>query len=219
MTEIPLFPLNTVLFPGAPLNLHIFEERYKLMIGRCIEANAPFGVVLLRSGSEVQGMGTAAQPYAVGCTARITQVEALGGGRMNIVTVGQERFRIRLLVPGQPYLVGKTEPFALTVEHPERVRYLARRLRSLVVRYVGMIAETDAAHYDFRQLPRDSISLTYLASSLLNMPPEQKQELLETASALDLVEQVYALYRREVALVQTMLLPPQPATDSPFSLN
>ena len=51
--KLPLFPLNTVLFPGAPIQLHIFEERYRLMIGRCLEQSSPFGVVLIRSGSEV----------------------------------------------------------------------------------------------------------------------------------------------------------------------
>src|SRR5689334_2525159 len=51
--KLPIFPLNTVLFPGAPIQLHIFEERYRLMIGRCLEQSSPFGVALLRSGSEV----------------------------------------------------------------------------------------------------------------------------------------------------------------------
>src|SRR5262249_9792849 len=51
--KLPIFPLNTVLFPGASIQLHIFEERYRLMIGRCLEQSSPFGVALIRSGSEV----------------------------------------------------------------------------------------------------------------------------------------------------------------------
>ena len=51
--KLPIFPLNMVLFPGAPIQLHIFEERYRLMIGRCLEQSSPFGVALIRSGSEV----------------------------------------------------------------------------------------------------------------------------------------------------------------------
>ncbi|MFB3052831.1 MAG: LON peptidase substrate-binding domain-containing protein, partial [Dehalococcoidia bacterium] len=51
--ELPLFPLNSVLFPGATLPLHIFEERYKKMVNLCLESNSPFGVLLIRSGSEV----------------------------------------------------------------------------------------------------------------------------------------------------------------------
>ena len=53
--KLPLFPLNMVLFPGLPISLHIFEERYRLMIARCIEQNGPFGVVLIREGREVGG--------------------------------------------------------------------------------------------------------------------------------------------------------------------
>lgn len=68
--KLPLFPLNTVLFPGAMIQLHVFEERYRLMVGRCIEQRSPFGVVLLRSGSEVNPN----DPWFR------QQVEAAGGG-------------------------------------------------------------------------------------------------------------------------------------------
>src|SRR5690349_19805632 len=68
--KLPLFPLNTVLFPGVPLPLHIFEERYRLMIGRCIEQHAPFGVVLIR---ELDRADTNPDVtfYTVGTTAQI----------------------------------------------------------------------------------------------------------------------------------------------------
>src|SRR5205814_5524803 len=84
-----LFPLNTVLFPGMPLPLHIFEERYKLMIGRCLEEERPFGVVLIQSGPEVGGT---AVPHRVGTTAHIAAVRRLDDGRMNLIAIGQERF-------------------------------------------------------------------------------------------------------------------------------
>ncbi|MCS7071304.1 MAG: LON peptidase substrate-binding domain-containing protein, partial [Anaerolinea sp.] len=77
MVMLPLFPLNTVLFPGIPISLHIFEDRYKLMINRCLNSQMPFGIVLLQSGSEVQGAGPAPQPYSIGCTAHIVQVQRL----------------------------------------------------------------------------------------------------------------------------------------------
>ena len=82
MYELPLFPLNTVLFPGMPIKLHIFEERYKLMISRCYTEGQPFGVALIKSGNEV---GRKAEPFLVGCTAVITELEPLPDGRMNIV--------------------------------------------------------------------------------------------------------------------------------------
>jgi Lon protease-like protein len=219
MSQLPLFPLNTVLFPGAPLNLHIFEERYQLMIGRCIKANEPFGVVLIKSGSEVAGLGPAAKPYKIGCTARIAEAQPVGGGRMNITAIGLERFRIRSLAYHQPYLVGDAEKYPLVVEQSGRVRQMARRLRAWLERYVRILAEAEQIPFDIQQLPRDSIALTYLAAALLQTSPTDKQDLLETTSALDLIERVYTLYRREVPLLKLMLLQPQQETVGPFSLN
>src|SRR5258708_12127045 len=80
--ELPLFPLsNTVLFPGMALPLHIFEERYKLMITECIRDSRPFAVVLIPSAHEV---GPDATIHTVGTTAHISQVENLNDGRVNI---------------------------------------------------------------------------------------------------------------------------------------
>jgi len=88
MTEprlIALFPLGLVLFPGAVIPLHIFEERYKLMINRCLESDGVFGVVLIRQGWEV---GPAAEPYDVGTFARIVKTERLDGGKLNLTLAG-----------------------------------------------------------------------------------------------------------------------------------
>ena len=106
MVELPLFPLNTVLFPTAPLTLHIFEERYKEMVSRCIAEDIPFGVVLIREGQEV---GSPALPFEVGTTAQIVSVEKLLQGRMNLIAVGRERFRLLDTSHARPYLVGRVE--------------------------------------------------------------------------------------------------------------
>jgi Lon protease-like protein len=99
--DLRLFPLQTVLFPGMRLPLHIFEERYQAMVRECIEHDAPFGVVLIREGVEAGG---AAVPHNFGTTARITQVEYLDSGRMNIFTIGVRRFRIRRIDTSEAYL-------------------------------------------------------------------------------------------------------------------
>ena len=84
--RIPLFPLDVVLFPGRILPLHIFEPRYRLMIGLCVDDRAPFGVVLASN----EGIAT------VGCTATILQVaKTYDDGRMDIVTLGESVYRIR----------------------------------------------------------------------------------------------------------------------------
>src|SRR5687767_13844296 len=102
MTELPLFPLNTVLFPAMPLKLHIFEERYKTMINECIDNNSPFGVLLIDTGAD--SGGPLAKPHLIGCTAHITRVQRLPFGRMNIMAVGRERFRVNALFQNKPYL-------------------------------------------------------------------------------------------------------------------
>ena len=98
-TKISLFPLNVVLFPGMMLPLHIFEERYKIMIKECINSDdQTFGVILAKT-RQAQAPDVsrlyAADLYDVGTTARITAVENLQDGRMNLITVGQERFIVK----------------------------------------------------------------------------------------------------------------------------
>ena len=104
--QLPLFPLNVVLFPDALLPLHIFEERYKLMVQRCLDADSQFGVVLIKLGSDV---GEPAEPYSVGTVAKIVQVQRLDDGRMLMNVSGQDRFRITEITQVRPYIEGQVE--------------------------------------------------------------------------------------------------------------
>src|SRR4029453_188109 len=105
--EIPLFPLpNLVLFPHIVVPLHIFEDRYKLMINGCIDGSDVFGVVLLRSGAEEETDETI---HRVGVTARIVEVERLDEGRMNILCEGEQRFRIYRLTQQKPFWKGDVD--------------------------------------------------------------------------------------------------------------
>ena len=108
--EIPLFPLNTVLFPGWPMPLHIFEPRYLEMVRYCTEEASPFGVLLIKQGRAEQD--TAVIPHTVGCMVSITQTEKLEDGRLLIMTIAQERFRVLSLIRRKPYLVGDIEKMA-----------------------------------------------------------------------------------------------------------
>jgi Lon protease-like protein len=105
---LPLFPLEVVLLPEEPLSLHIFEERYKTMIGECLEAQttgqgqAEFGVVLLKEGAV----------SSIGCTARIVNLtRKYEDGRMDILTVGKRRFELLLTNEEMAYLRGSVEFF------------------------------------------------------------------------------------------------------------
>lgn len=90
----PLFPLNTVLFPGGPLPLRIFETRYVDMVKHCMRERCPFGVVLIRSGTEVGSAGTS-EMSTVGTTARIVDFDVLPDGLLGITCLGERKFVVR----------------------------------------------------------------------------------------------------------------------------
>ncbi len=202
MELLPLFPLNTVLFPGMPIHLHIFEDRYKLMIGRCIEKRQPFGVVLIQSGEEVQGFGAPAQPYPVGCMAHITTVQPLGDGRMNIVALGYERFRILEQFHHEPYLTGMVEKLSLHNDDMSVLQAPAARLRVWFRRYLAALERIENATYDASTLPSNPIAMSYLAASVLRIESTEKQLLLDEGDASRLLSAVTKLYRREVTLLE-----------------
>jgi uncharacterized protein len=201
MYELALFPLFTVLFPGMPLHLHIFEPRYRLMIKRCLDANQPFGVVLIRKGEEA--MGPLAEPYITGCTARIARTERLRDGSLNLTVLGEERFRILELDFKEPYLLSKVETWML--EHPHTLHLLRKLppLRQSVTTYLRLITPLIGDEMDVSslQLPEDPLMLVYLAASLLQLPPNEKQPLLEAETANQLVSDVLRLYSREICVL------------------
>ena len=112
--ELPLFPLgHTVLFPGVPMPLHIFEERYRELVRTLVEQPETqprrFGVVAIRQGWEV-GADAAEALHGVGCTAELRRVSRYPDGRYDIVTVGADRFRLLDVDrTSRPYLVGSVE--------------------------------------------------------------------------------------------------------------
>ncbi len=102
---LPLFPLGSVLFPGMLLPLHIFEPRYRLLLQRVIQADQPFGIVLISSGPEVGGP---ASPHRIGTTARVVGTTPLPGGRSFIIVRGERRFAIEAIdAEREPYLIGE----------------------------------------------------------------------------------------------------------------
>src|SRR6516225_798950 len=109
LMEIPLFPLpNLVLFPNILVPLHIFEDRYKLMINGCIDRQEVFGLVLLRGGAEQESEEAI---HRVGMAIRITEVERLPDGRMNIMCEGEKRFRIHRFIQRTPFWKGSVQFF------------------------------------------------------------------------------------------------------------
>lgn len=191
---MPLFPLNTVVFPHASLSLHIFEDRYKQMVRLCQETGRPFGIVLIRSGEEVGGP---ADPYLVGTAVRIVESHAFDDGTIDIQVLGERRFRIRDMDDGGPYLVGYVESVDETdVPHSGRTEPLLVEARE---QFEILIARLFAKH-DFQVhvgFPTDPIALSFTMANLLPMGNLEKQKLLETTDTLERVESLIPLLYRQ----------------------
>ncbi|MGW8251082.1 MAG: LON peptidase substrate-binding domain-containing protein [Anaerolineales bacterium] len=216
--ELPLFPLNTVLFPGMPLHLHIFEDRYKKMINLCVDRSVSFGVVLIQLGMEANG--PLAQPYEVGCTARILEVEPLSEGRMNVLAVGQQRFRTVLLDREKaPYLTGILESFPLGDPNPEMAEAVSGRLKPWVKRYLQVLSESSGIDLEIPSLPDEPVPLAYLASIALQVSNLEKQQLLSTEHITDLLDKLYSIYRREISILESVEKTNHPGSIGKFSTN
>jgi Lon protease-like protein len=199
--DLSLFPLSAVLFPGMKLPLHIFEQRYRLMIGRCLEEEQDFGVLMARSSPGPGGVTTA---YTVGTSARITHVRRLEDGRMNILTTGVERFRVLQLMQAEPYIIGRIEPFPLEGEESPGVRRLAHRTGQRFVRYLRLVNEVLGSTIDLDIAPRDSSSLAYLIAMAMDIALEEKQELLSIPGISALLAREATLLNREEVLLNRM---------------
>jgi len=172
LCELPLFPLpDVVLFPGRPLPLHIFEDRYRLMINTALEGDRKFGVLLWNP--------TISKSVNVGCATEISEVVKLKDGRMNIMTVGLQRFRIVEIVRQLPYLVGKvewlddSEPDAGTLAIGDQVDQSLRdvvRLANKLNHKQNVVPE---------DLPSDPVYLSFWIASLFFNSSDDRQELLE----------------------------------------
>ncbi len=170
--EIPLFPLGTVLFPGGLLPLRIFEQRYLEMAKACLREGTPFGVCLIREGSEV---GTPATHEALGCLARITQWDMQQLGLLQLVAQGGERFRVRATrIRPDGLILADIDLIAEAADEPLPEKY--RACRQLLERIVAEHGERLFAR------PFQLDSSAWVAARLaevLPLPAAARQKLLE----------------------------------------
>jgi Lon protease-like protein len=170
--ELPIFELPVVILPGELLPLHIFEERYKRMIGYCLENAEPFGIVFRDEE------GTA---HRIGCMARVTEVlERFEDGRMNVVVAGEQPFKVLERFEAGDFPAGEVEPIQAGDEpeledDPEASTVAREAFAELVKRVSGE--------------PPDSGELetenSYAIAARVELPPETKQALLELRSEPD----------------------------------
>ena len=212
MYDLPVFPLNTVLFPGMPIHLHIFEERYKLMLANVLASDRIFGIALIRNGMEA--LGPVAEPYHVGCTAKIIDVDPYPDGRLNLVAIGQERFIIHNIELKSPYMISSVK--SLPIEHPRTLSIVrgAKLLIHYIHQYMRLLSSsnlTDPEEYELIlsqiQFPEDHdpTQLLYVGCGLLQIPSSEKQNLLEIHSAPQLYDHVIRIYKRELTVYRGLI--------------
>ena len=160
------------------LPLHIFEERYKDMIGECLEQDVPFGVVLIKEGLEV---GAPADPERVGTSTRILRSEILDQGRMNIVTKGERRFEIEEIIQRVPHVVGRVR-FLVELEG-EGCAELIPQINDEYVNLVKNLTALTGGYTSRVDIPEDPIELSYAIAGNLNLEPHLRQSLLVTETA------------------------------------
>lgn len=198
---LPLFPLNTTLFPGQALSLHIFEERYKLMVNQCLREDRPIGVVLIQEGDEV---GLPAIPHNVGTLATITETERQENGEFDIVAVGQERFVIREIIQMEPYLVGHVDALPTSGEDSPRAWALSARVREVLPAYVDALAKATGTVIQVMNVPDRPSALAFLIALALQVRPVERQKLLATGDVADMLAEELRLLGREAAVWRYM---------------
>ena len=201
-TRLRLFPLNAVLFPGAVLNLHVFEPRYKQMITECIESGENFGVVLIREGQEAGD--PAVEPHQIGSIAEIVEVTPLPFGRYYVSTIGRQRFRILEIVSREPYLTVEADVLddkngndVEATELHDEVRDAFLQYLDLIVQFSGQQANVD--------LPVDAQTASYIVGDALQIADSIKQRLLELDSAKQRLRAELEFLRRLLPQLRALL--------------
>ncbi len=200
---LPLFPLNTVLFPQARLPLQIFEPRYREMIERCLAEDLAFGILLIKEGDEV---GAAALPHVIGTIARIVDVARLADGRMNIIVAGITRFELLERSTDRAYLTGSIRLLSDENVDLKKAERAARRVAQLFQSYAHALRKItemdDDSTKEELQLAKDPTVLSYAIAASLPISLLDKQALLATATTIQRLQREVAILERELELLR-----------------
>jgi Lon protease-like protein len=196
--ELPLFPLPLVLFPGAPLPLHIFEERYRRMLADVRASNNLFGLSYF-----VPDFGTEDRPPVghVGCATEVVEAQPMPDGRSNILTLGVVRYRIAEYVErGEPYLVSRVEFFEDEESDPQVLQKRADEVTEMFMRIARAMRTANDERGSLPELPADDPErLSFLVAAVVEMDAESKQQLLEIRSTSERLRRLYTLLAEAVS--------------------
>ena len=195
--ELPIFPLPLVLFPGVPLPLHIFEERYRRMLADVRASNNLFGLSYFTPDAE---QGERPPAGHVGCATEVVEVQPLPDGRSNILTVGVARYRVEEYVErGDPYLVARVEFFEDKEEDKAVVGRRAEEVAEMFMRIARAMRTVNQERGSLPELPQDDPErLSFMVAAVVEMDAEAKQRLLETRSTSERLRRLYTLLAEAV---------------------
>jgi Lon protease-like protein len=212
--ELPLFPLQTVLYPGLPIPLQVFEDRYRRMFKRVLDGDRRFGVVAIFKGREVDAGATY---HPVGCVAEVAEVDRHADGRLDVVARGRSRFEIDGVAQAAPYIVAEVRELPeATGEGAEQRTVKAGRLFARYVTTLLRMANEPAEPID---VPEDPVAASYLIAAGLQVDLADKQRLLTIPSASERLAAEAALLRRELVLLEHFRVAGPAPTATPFSVN
>ena len=200
--ELPIFPLPLVLFPGAPLPLHIFEERYRRMLADVRASNSLFGLSYFVPDS---GAGDRPPEGHVGCATEVVEVQAMPDGRSNILTLGLARYRaVEYVERGEPYLVARVEFFGDEEEDRQVVARRAEEVTGVFMRIARAMRTANDERGALPELPQDDPErLSFLVAAVVEMDAEAKQRLLETRSTTERLRRLYTLLTQAVSAYES----------------
>jgi Lon protease-like protein len=202
MDSTPMFPLGSVLVPSMVLPLHVFESRYRRLMGDCLERDGMFGVVLIERGSEVGGGD---QRCDVGTLARIIDTAVTADGRWGVLAVGVERLRVVEWLDDNPYPQARVEPWpdeATSGSIDDLVAAAMRQLRRLWSLATEMGA--DGIPGDLT-LSDDVDEAAWQLVALSPLGPADRQTLLATPNAHERITRLAAMLTEEFTALQTQL--------------
>lgn len=192
VTELPVFPLPVVLFPGVPLPLHIFEPRYRQMLSDVTDGDKLFGVSYFDPTTATNEVPPAGH---VGCVAEVTETQAFPDGRSNVLTLGVVRYRIESYVErGEPYLVAKLSYFEDDEEDESALVGLTKEVAEAFTRIAQAVRTINDERTNLPDISgTEPQRLSFLVAAAMEIEADVKQELLELRSTFERLERLRAM--------------------------
>ena len=212
--QLPIFPLNTVMFPGVRVPLHVFEDRYRALVHHLLtipdKSLRLFGIVAIREGYEV-GQHGVHSVHRVGCVVQMTSVEPYEDGRFDIEVLGRRRLRLDGLDTSREFLVGDVETLPDSEKPLPAAVAEAQKTYATFEEYRRRLSQMRGGEVLDGDLPRDPELLSYSLAATCLLTLQERQALLEADSSFDRLVMLRLALREEMRAMRA--IPSLPATE------